>query len=922
MSDPNDTVLTQAQGGAEIPRSAEDAALLQGLGTGSHVISTAGHDAAAREGRRAAMFDNGEDTAVTFAEGIVDALSLGFIRETGDYADERRGHHPYASFGGQAVGTAIGLMVEGPAGLISPVKRLARGGEKLGEAVAKQLLKREGDDLAAMALREAGAGAALTGATSFGHQFMDAVIENREFSSSAILDDIKLGALLGGAGGVVMGGFSKLASRAQVREMGGLVGDGSEALGAVREVHSALDNLVEHHAQQVGVLKALRDADRLGPVSDGFYDVRKAALSNAKRAQQALKDIDLDAALSGADVEAYKALQKATKRYREASRELDEAMRPRNEEIAQGMDRSADTIVDVAPRHMTPGKGTTPGSDEAAFYLSQRMAAAPELRARYEQMHGRAWEDPFVRTPEGTPSATPQRGTMAGGGGDGDLGAKAGDLAALNDLVEKLPVPGSAQESASNALRKVTMEPGSAEAHPDAAIAQMWRKKNGGKDTQMRRAGALRQGPDVPVAPSSKPLPPSKGYVTELDPSPRGADPTKVIERQADPAAPVMSATPGHTQQMDAWFDTKVAPRVRPWDEAEARMQQLMQSMYEKAGGRFDSAAALGLMEKAGVKPSDDAMGSYLDQLWSLRRAAHFAAQEARGIASPLREAGMDAVLGFVAKKAVGSTGAGIAVSVLAGLLGFGGRLSAATGALYRKAITAVDAFFTATKVRSLAAAATNTAWSYSERGPIEDPVERIEEIKYLAANPESVRERVRKAAGDLAVVSPEQVAALEEHAIAQMGRLAIRAPAFYYDKLGRPLNPPAGKMREFFEFENGINDLGTLLDAVKTGSITRAQVDALQMGWGPVHVKVAAYMLKDPDKLQALSRAQLRVVEMVTGVPLTGHSDPMFLARQQQAWQPPSPPAPPGKAQALNINPDGAPTPAQSNATGRAPGN
>ena len=170
--------------------------------------------------------------------------------------------------------------------------------------------------------------------------------------------------------------------------------------------------------------------------------------------------------------------------------------------------------------------------------------------------------------------------------------------------------------------------------------------------------------------------------------------------------------------------------------------------------------------------------------------------------------------------------------------------------------------------------------------------------------------------------MAPDLVAALEGRAIAQMQRLSVRAPAIFFDKLGRPLSPPAGKMREFFEYENGIHDLDGLLDGIAKGFLTKPQVAALQDGWGSMHVKMASAFLADPEQLQKLSREKLRVVEQLTGVPLTGASDPFFLARQAQAWVPPAPQTAPQAPQAFSINPAGAPTPAQSHATGRAPGN
>ena len=230
-----------------------------------------------------------------------------------------------------------------------------------------------------------------------------------------------------------------------------------------------------------------------------------------------------------------------------------------------------------------------------------------------------------------------------------------------------------------------------------------------------------------------------------------------------------------------------------------------------------------------------------------------------------------------------------------------------------------------ATKVRTAAAsgaAAANNAWTYSERGPIKDPVERINEVKFLAQNPDGIRESIRKGAGALAESAPEMVQALQERAVAQVQHLAMKAPAIYFDRLGRALSPPQGKMRAYLEFENAMNSLQLILKGMGQGTLTRPQAEALKLGWPAVQVKAAAAFFMDPDKLREMSRDKLRVVEMVTGMPLTASSDPLFILRQQQGWIPPEPAQPPAAAQSYSINPEGSPTPSQANATGRAPGN
>jgi hypothetical protein len=326
-------------------------------------------------------------------------------------------------------------------------------------------------------------------------------------------------------------------------------------------------------------------------------------------------------------------------------------------------------------------------------------------------------------------------------------------------------------------------------------------------------------------------------------------------------------------------------------------------------------------LEQAGIRPSTDNVGAYMDQVYALRKAGVLAADEARGIATPLR----GAMAGMMGHAVGGPMGAVAAVAADLLYLKRGGRLSAATGRLMGSAAQAAEKLLTSKRVRVLAGAGasigSNQAHAYSDRGPIEDPVERIQEVQFLAANPDTVRQRVADAAADLAD-QPQLLRALQDRAVNQVQRVALRAPAIVFDKLGRPLMPPTGKMREFHEYENAVHDLPGVLAAVSKGIATKPQIAALQENWPSVHVKLALGLMTDPERLKKLPRETLRMVEAVTGAPLSNASDPMWLARQAQAWTPPAPPVQPQAPQAFNINPAGAPTPSQSNATGRAPGN
>jgi hypothetical protein len=846
-----ENVITRSDGGAEIVRTPEDAKLL-----GSRVVDPAVRDAGLRDDRRRSLFDGADDKVGAFVEGVVDALTLGFVQDHSDEGKLNRDVNAGWSTAGLALGTA-GSLITG-AGLPARVSRAAEG---VGRAAAKTILRAGDDTIVGAASREAAAGAALSGATAFGHAVMDTLIEDKDFASEAILHDMKLGGVLSGVAGGVMGAFGKVARRSDVTGQGGLLGDPAPVARAIDGSIKAYDDALDHYAMQYGALKGLRDMDRLGPVSDGFMDVRSAALSKAQRLREHLRALDPADALSGVDDEALAAYRGAVKKYRDALRDVDDIMRPHRDEIVQAQDLGEPTRVELNPAGKVQGD-------------------LRDMAASMEQHEARALGD----TPSSTAQTNPGHSPL---------------MAAVD------AAPATPHESAARVLDSLQTAKTVVDDIPLGMVEGRRARQGRAEPSMEARKAAKSASEDTMV--DDLPLGAAEGaQARAMDTDRTGIAPART---QADIRVP-------DSFHIEDWFDSSKPGRVSPFHEAEARATSAMEGLRTGAGGRMESAAALRMVNKPAA--ADDHLGQYMDQVFSMRKAARMASDEARGVATPLRDAASNLLIGMAVDKLVGNKVAGF----VAGFAGYGGRLAAASGRLVRKTSDAIAKFMTSTKVRAGTVAATNMAHAYSDKGPIEDPVERIQELKFLSANPDGVRQKVRDSAGDLAKVSPQLVRSLEDRAVAQVQRLAIRAPAIYFDKLGRPLSPPGGKMREFYEYENAMNDPEAILNGIASGSLTKPQAAALQDGWQSLHVKAASMFFQDPEKIQELDRAKLRVVEMVTGMSLTGATDPQFLMRQAIGWIPPAPPAPPGKPQAFNINPTGAPTPTQSNATGRAPGN
>jgi hypothetical protein len=961
----SEPVITAPEAGGEIVREAGEAAAVQGvLGTPS--VSQEHRDLASREAHGRELIrqdvDNLEGQVLTLAEGVVDALSLGLIRERGERADIRRDVFSKTALFGNIAGAALGLKVPG-----MPFGAVARVGEKAGRAAVKGLL-REGSVLG-RGVSEAASEAAIAGAWSAGHQVMDTIIEDKDFSAEALIDEIKLGGALGFGGGLILGTLPKLGTTRQVKQQGGLLAeDVGPVRSAWRDARKAYDDALNENAARIGAIKQMRQDGIINSFADDIIPQREAALREAQSAKKALDRFGSVDVLDASPGE-YRPFQAARDRYFAAVDELDNLNRPFAHERAPVTDlnKPGSDTYSSAPRVDVSGEpsGVKTGAETPSAKRVDDTAVV-DTPAYRDGPSPRATDPGVPDMPETSAKtvvreATPEElGALLPDKTHWDMmaGRRMRDMD-LDDLTKgaKVVHPHPEAMAADNML------------HGDFIDRPLLKLRNGYFMPQLTieaNPGYFsRKFPDVidPAAKSQPPVAPLVKYAPEAtspkatvpDPKPGNLqdlnaaveklplrDPATIVEEvpaaRLNAAADAADAKAAKKAQrrldaadhtvwdpspegrkvasralLDEWVRGYESPRPSPGDRAAQRVQALMDDLHQMSGGRLDSASAIRMGRDAGIPASSHSFGGRMDQVWAMRRVGKMAALEARGKASGLRD-GLKADLGAL--------GLGVAVDPLVGLaaryFGFGGRIASAAGRLMAATGKAAETFLTTNRVRAVLASARNQAWEYSDRGPIEDPLERVEEIRRLAADPATVAARVDQAADDLRYVAPDFVEALKVKAQVQIAALAQEAPQVTYDSLGRPLNPPAGEMRRFLEFENALHDLGSILRSVEAGSVSPTQVKALQIGFPSAHAKLVGTMMSSPDQVRRLNRAKLRAMEAITGVPLSRSSDPMFIQRQAEAWVPPQP-APPPKAQAFNINPDGSPTPAQSTV---APGN
>lgn len=1051
------TVTTKGAGDAVV-RPQEDLPIAVQQGEREDKAGTAERAAAAEANRRENLLS---DPVLSFAESAVDTLSVGILHDRSEQADIRRSQDTGAVVLGALVGTAVGLGTPGP------IRGIARGGEKAGEALARALVTNKGGTaakIASRALGEAGTNAALMGATAFGHQLSDAIIEDKPFAAEVIGADAGLGTLLGFGAGLLSGGFSAAVSRGAIKGQGGLVGGGESAATALDRLSTARlawDQAVETHAQRVGVLKVL---EQEGAWSGSAMAERQAALSRARKAGEALAKFDPAKAMDGSAKE-YAGFRRAMEDYQDAVKSLDDLMRPGVDEVNEYMARRYQPVRPGEAR----GKPNSFAEGVHPDQFKVDAAMTPERRAAYEAIYGtpykdaeRVMDDILGPAEKGVVSETSEAGTLAGkraarrapepapagtrpgfegapepvgtgkpvlsevdrpgpftrqghapgqepyrapglpsaGFGLDDLTGRAEPVRQLNqrwgeapDLLGGASQPvdqvlmsdgrilptRSVEESAADFMRfrdrvlADTRPPLPEGVLLDEAGRPYEVNSFGNKDLDTRPIPGTPTRPHayvpsdealgvrMPGARGGDHLVPVEGPATR----PGGAADTLVddaipaemreirspADTVADPNVPKGSPRPQEPnvrQYIDEWFQSINGRRVSPGDEAAAKLKEALDELRDLSGGRLDSVASLELGENLGLPPARSALGERLDQLWAIRKAGQWAADSARGAATPLAKTQRNYVMDWIKRRVGGKLGSAVVGGVIghklggeAGFIagaalasrmgGFGARAASAAGRVYQRAMSVGDALLRGPRATVAARAlAGNRPYAYTEDGPIHDPVQRIQALHEVAANPDRVRAVARQQMGDLVVMHPDLARELEETAVRQVQALSLKAPALYFNPLGQPITPSAGKLRQFFEAENATHNLDGLLDAVSRGSATDVQLDMLRLQFPSVHAKIVQRVLGNHDALKKLPTTALKNMERVLGVPLTSSSaDPSSVARGQSSWAA-SAPKPqmnqaPGKAQAFKLRdntPATRPTPAQSAGYGRAPGN
>jgi hypothetical protein len=857
---------TEADGGV-VTRPVEQlgAAATQGERDAGAVIA-----ARAAGQRREVQKGLDSDGALTFSEGIVDALTVGLVHGTRDEDELRREADGGSALLGQLAGTALGLGLP-----VGPVKWLTEGGEALGGGIARTLLGEAQTGfkgLVTAGLKESAANAALMAATAFGHQVTDAVLADKPFAGEAIANEAGLGAMLGFGFGFAGSAFGQLAkaSRGAVEASGVAVKESGAALDSVQALTRQWDNVVEQHAQRLGVLKVLAEE---GHIPDNILPERTAVLRQAERARDALRAVDADVALAG-DAKEYAKWRDAVENYQEVVGVLDRKMAPSLRErfgppkiLGESPNSAGPQIHPLDTDQVMADKGfRSPMSMELDAGMrnptgkSLAGITSEQLHADYERIYGHPFEE--------TPGAS---GEVLRG--EENLGGK------------KTPTS-------------------SLETNP------------GGRGRQAQPSESAM--PREVLEAGERPIPQAE---TGQD----FVESTK--KRVAQPTGEGKQAVRSYMNDWVREFDSR--PRVSTTDQLQASLQEALDKLK---GSRLDSAGSLEVTKSLGLKEATSPLGQRLDQVWSLTKIGRLAADEARGVKTALRGGLANTLKRYAVGKAGRAVGGailggsmggpiGAILGMAAASAGFAGKAASTAGKLMTEVAAVGEALLKGRRATiATRAVMGNRPYQYDDEGPIKDPVQRIITLQRLAGNPDLIRSRVMKQVGDVSLTSPEMSQHMVNTITNQVQVIAKSAPAIMFTPLGKPIPPTGNALQKFYDMENAMHDLPGVLDAIAKGTASASQIRALQLGFPAVHAELARGILPMKEALERLEDAKLRTIEKVLGMPLTrATADPTITARFQGNWT--VDPGTPKPAQAFKITAD-KPTAAQAAGGDRAPGN
>ncbi len=290
--------------GAAVALSPEDAAAQLNISGGAAPQSAAAQTAAAEDAQLEQMYGDGVgNTLLAGAAGVArgatlglsDLVAKGILDDEGEFALEQlRLRNEIASTAGEIGGALAPALLSGGTGVLGAAARATPAG--LATGLARSAAGRiAGESAAATVLRGAVEDVVEGGAFGLGSQITNSVLHDDPFTVDALASSIGLGAVLGGAGGAVLGGLGVAGRRiARVEtpldEMAANLGKIDEASRAVTK-EEVLEGLSLREGISDDIASTFTDFER-----KQYQNALKQELrSQTKAAQKEAQDLNLRA---------------------------------------------------------------------------------------------------------------------------------------------------------------------------------------------------------------------------------------------------------------------------------------------------------------------------------------------------------------------------------------------------------------------------------------------------------------------------------------------------------------------------------------------------------------------------------------------------------------------------------------------------
>lgn len=821
------------------------------------LTTAAERSAEAAKDQHKAQFAGASDAVEAFQQSYVKAMTLGIFDPT--KTDERRmqlEEHPIADKAGELTAIAVTLL---PTGGESAGIGLAELGGKaikatpLGAAVkiqeaatqalrAKRIAAGGKASVLRAGLEEAAGGFAGGAVMATGHQVGNA-LQGRPVSGDAIVDDIGLSTVLSGGLGVVGGAFGRQA--AKIKNARSEIISAAELDKVIPEASASFKEGVASwkgaHVEASRRLKALNAFDRQGMLdaeqtgSEWLSDRRLAAKEASKAEAKVLKlagvqSIEnaasrMESLLSVGKAKDIEKLATAFGEWGDAVEHFDDVMRPLDSDAQHLLDLNALDDLD----------GTMPSHEHTYGVLGEMIQKGADDASLLKYAKEQGLELPIQDLKAEVTGAASPRGRAAG--------------KPKSEFAEQI------------------------EAQPN-------------KTVEIPRGPTRNMRPEVPgEAPAE--LPP----ISELTVEPPAVKPRGKVAFKAH----------------QILNETRYGLPFTPQSALANKLNDIGRRIIENTGGRLGTEEARLLASKLGINTQKVAEAGHLPQamvdVWSLKRLAEAAADETTGIGQAVRSRKPGVLTNAIrsgaiskgrqAARAVGGPFAGgfvgsIMASATHSVVGAAGVLAAVGGRFRDAAVTGIAKALSPVGRRAITTAIVSPMKvSYDGSTPTSDYKKKAAQLRQLAGSTEALKPIVDNATADIRMIDPAAAAAAGEAVMRRLKNLAAMLPTDTYRGPLLPPGPPSHEaLDDFHAYEAITADKELVFQYIKAGSMPAAVVSAMREQHPDFLNEVKQWVFEHPDEVAKSPHDSLMALSALIGIPLVPEADPLYIQRQQEAYQ------------------------------------